>query len=93
MAAELETELHEDSELVKSSGGVFEIEYKGDLIFSKKKLGRFPTDTEILQIVQGLAAGENLEEAQQQAALHAPDSISFVDWLKGKVFGKRTANR
>jgi selenoprotein W-related protein len=93
LAAELESKLNEDSELIKSSGGVFEIEYKGTLIFSKKALGRFPIDGEVLNIVQALAAGVELEEAQHQAALHAPDPISFVDWLKGKLFGKQTAQK
>jgi selenoprotein W-related protein len=36
-----------DVELVKSSGGVFEISRDGKLLFSKKKLGRFPTDEEV----------------------------------------------
>lgn len=34
-------------ELVKGSGGVFEISRDGELLFSKKQLGRFPTDEEI----------------------------------------------
>ena len=34
-------------ELKKSSGGVFEITVNGRLVFSKKQLGRFPTDAEI----------------------------------------------
>jgi selT/selW/selH-like putative selenoprotein len=33
--------------LVKSSGGVFEIEREGHLVFSKKASGRFPSDTEV----------------------------------------------
>ena len=33
--------------LVKSGGGVFEITVDGDLKFSKKALGRFPTDEEV----------------------------------------------
>ncbi|MBW7949578.1 MAG: hypothetical protein H3C55_09525 [Pseudorhodoplanes sp.] len=36
-----------DIELVRSSGGVFEIFVDGELKFSKKALGRFPTETEI----------------------------------------------
>ena len=32
---------------VRSSGGVFEITIDGELKFSKKRLGRFPTDQEI----------------------------------------------
>jgi selT/selW/selH-like putative selenoprotein len=31
----------------RSGGGVFEITVDGELRFSKKKLGRFPTDEEI----------------------------------------------
>jgi selT/selW/selH-like putative selenoprotein len=32
---------------VKGSGGVFEIAVDGKLKFSKKQLGRFPTDDEV----------------------------------------------
>ena len=42
-----------DFELVAGSGGVFEIEIDGDLKFSKKTLGRFPTDEEIDRLVAG----------------------------------------
>ncbi len=34
-------------ELVPSSGGVFEVEVDGKLVFSKKKEGRFPEFREI----------------------------------------------
>lgn len=34
-------------ELVAGGGGVFEIEVDGDLKFSKRALGRFPTDDEL----------------------------------------------
>ena len=37
-------------ELVEGSGGVFEIEVDGELRFSKKALGRFPTDEELAAI-------------------------------------------
>ena len=33
--------------LLKSSGGVFEITVNDKLVFSKKALGRFPSDPEI----------------------------------------------
>ena len=36
-----------DVELVESSGGVFEVSRDGKLLFSKKKIGRFPTDEEV----------------------------------------------
>jgi selT/selW/selH-like putative selenoprotein len=37
-----------------SSGGVFEITINGDLKFSKKALGRFPTDEEIDALAKAL---------------------------------------
>lgn len=40
-------------ELVKGKGGVFEISRDGKLLFSKKKLGRFPTDEEIDALATG----------------------------------------
>lgn len=39
-------------ELIESSGGVFEISRDGQLLFSKKKLGRFPYDKEIDALVK-----------------------------------------
>jgi selenoprotein W-related protein len=41
-----------ESKLVESGGGVFEVEKDGKLIFSKKKLGRFPDDGEIQKLVK-----------------------------------------
>jgi len=40
------------SQLVESSGGVFEIEYGGKLLFSKKKVGRFPEHTEVVDLIK-----------------------------------------
>jgi selenoprotein W-related protein len=37
-----------DVKLIESSGGVFEVTKDGQLIFSKKKLGRHPDHKEIL---------------------------------------------
>lgn len=34
-------------ELIPGSGGVFEVEQDGKLIFSKKELGRFPEEGEV----------------------------------------------
>jgi selT/selW/selH-like putative selenoprotein len=42
-----------DVELVRSSGGVFEIIVDGQLKFSKKALGRFPSDAEIHALAKG----------------------------------------
>jgi selenoprotein W-related protein len=41
-----------ESELIPSSGGVFEIEYGGNLVFSKKRLGRFPNQGEVLALIR-----------------------------------------
>jgi len=40
-----------DSELVASHGGVFEVSVDGKLFFSKKKLGRFPEEGEVLKLI------------------------------------------
>jgi selenoprotein W-related protein len=41
-------------ELIKSSGGVFEVTVDGNLIFSKKKTHRFPDNQEIIDSIQEL---------------------------------------
>ena len=40
------------SELIESSGGVFEIKANGHLIFSKKQLERFPNPGEIVKFIE-----------------------------------------
>ncbi len=42
-----------ESELTAGSGGVFEITVDGKKVFSKKALGRFPEDGEILGLIRG----------------------------------------
>ena len=42
------------SELIESDGGVFEIRANGHLIFSKKKLNRFPEEGEIVKFIEDL---------------------------------------
>ncbi|MBT6275737.1 MAG: hypothetical protein HOI95_16580 [Chromatiales bacterium] len=37
-------------ELIESSGGAFEVIVDGVLSFSKKRLGRFPTDQELSEM-------------------------------------------
>jgi selT/selW/selH-like putative selenoprotein len=39
-------------ELKKGSGGVFEITVDGKLAFSKKALGRFPSDDEVAALAR-----------------------------------------
>ncbi len=41
-----------ESELIASGGGVFEIEYEGKLVFSKKGLGRFPDEGEVVKLIK-----------------------------------------
>jgi selenoprotein W-related protein len=42
-----------DAELIAGAGGVYEITVDGKKIFSKKALGRFPADGEIVSLVRG----------------------------------------
>lgn len=50
MKAELESKISDIRvDLIEGSGGVFEVEKDGQLIFSKKQLGRFPDSEELLQ--------------------------------------------
>ena len=53
MGAELKKELGQEIqvELIAGSNGVFEIAVDGQLVFSKKKLGRFPEDGEIVKLL------------------------------------------
>ena len=37
------------SQLVKGQGGVFDVRLDGELVFSKKQLGRFPEPGEVEQ--------------------------------------------
>jgi len=48
----LKRTLGAESALVASSGGVFEVEVNGTLIFSKKSLGRFPDDGEVVELIR-----------------------------------------
>ncbi len=52
MADELEKEIGVRPELRMSSGGVFEVEVDGELIFSKKELGRFPAAGEVVSLIR-----------------------------------------
>lgn len=48
LAAEIEKRFPVKVELIPSGGGVFEVRKDGQLIFSKKATGRFPTHEEVL---------------------------------------------
>jgi len=47
LAAEIKTRFGTEVELEKLSGGVFEVYWNDELIFSKKSLGRFPEAGEV----------------------------------------------
>jgi len=51
LAAVLSHERGIEPELVQGSGGVFDVEVDGKLIFSKKVAGRFPEDDEIVESI------------------------------------------
>jgi selT/selW/selH-like putative selenoprotein len=38
-----------DSELVRGAGGIFVVSVDNETLFSKKKEGRFPTESEIVE--------------------------------------------
>lgn len=48
-----------DAKLIESSGGVFEVEYGGKLIFSKRQLDRFPDEGEVMRLLQKEEAGRS----------------------------------
>jgi selenoprotein W-related protein len=48
----LKKELGVSSELVASGGGVFEVMVDGKTIFSKRSLGRFPDEGEIVKLIR-----------------------------------------
>jgi len=54
LAQAIEKEFNEKPQLIKSGGGVFEIEADGVLIFSKKKEFRFPSNDEIIKKIKNL---------------------------------------
>ncbi len=53
MAAELKESFSVQSDLLASSGGVFEITVDERLVFSKKSLERFPDDGEVVRLIRG----------------------------------------
>ena len=48
----MEEALGAQSKLVAAGGGIFEISVDGETIFSKRSLGRFPNDGEVLKAIQ-----------------------------------------
>jgi selT/selW/selH-like putative selenoprotein len=54
LAKAIEDEFEISPQLIKSGGGVFEVEADNSLIFSKKKEFRFPSNEEILTKLKSL---------------------------------------
>jgi len=52
LAAELKQNLGAESTLIPGGGGVFDVSVDGKLIFSKKSVGRFPEQGEIVRMLQ-----------------------------------------
>lgn len=46
------SELGVGANLIAGHGGVFEVTVDGTTVFSKKKVGRFPEDGEIVGLIQ-----------------------------------------
>jgi selenoprotein W-related protein len=47
------------------TGGIFEVELNGSLIFSKEETGRFPQDNEVEEMLEGLLLAEQPAATQQ----------------------------
>jgi selT/selW/selH-like putative selenoprotein len=88
LAAELENEFGIKPALVQSSGGIFEVEVDGKLVYSKKATLRFPEPGEVNAILKSLDSGIPLEEAQAQASANAPKPPSLYEWLSKFLSGK-----
>lgn len=80
VAKELESRFKGETLLVTGESGAFEVEDKGILIYSKKATGRLPDDGEVAKIVQGVADGMTLEEAQSVAG---PPASAILEWIFG----------
>ena len=54
MAAAIPKEHHVAPNLIEGSGGIFDVQVDGQLLFSKKETGRFPEDHEVLSAIAQL---------------------------------------
>jgi len=54
LAAEIKKQLGADSQLVRGSGGIFEVHVDNKKIFSKKEQGRFPSEKEIVDQLRSM---------------------------------------
>ncbi|NOZ02209.1 MAG: SelT/SelW/SelH family protein [Deltaproteobacteria bacterium] len=51
LAAEIKNRFSVTPELVRGSGGIFDVEKDGVMVFSKHQMGRFPENDEVLQLL------------------------------------------
>lgn len=56
LAAEISEALGLEAELVKGSGGVFDVKADDAIIFSKRDEGRFPENAEVIETLQARIA-------------------------------------
>ncbi|MBI4750934.1 MAG: hypothetical protein HY774_20840 [Acidobacteria bacterium] len=68
MAEELKAKFGVTATLVKLSGGIFEVYRDDELIFSKRRLGRFPNNNEVIDLITALETGTPLEQAQSEVS-------------------------
>jgi len=52
VAEELNRSLGIEAQLIEGSGGVFEVEFGGKVVFSKAKLGRFPDTGAVASLIK-----------------------------------------
>lgn len=71
-----------DAELVRLSGGVFEIYRNGEAVYSKKGTGKFPAEREVVTLLRELEAGKTLAEARATFAASKPQG-GFLKRLLG----------
>ncbi len=51
MAAEIATDLGQEPQLIKGSGGIFVVTADGKVVFDKKQAGRFPNEREVVDLI------------------------------------------
>jgi predicted Rdx family selenoprotein len=52
VAAEIKSELGFTVQLVRGSGGIFQVRADGHLVFDKHQLERFPEDGEVVRLLK-----------------------------------------
>ena len=48
----MDREFETSTSLIKGSNGVFEVVVDGELVFSKRSVGRFPNDGEVAEAIR-----------------------------------------